>query len=61
MNFLTDVRFLIAFGALILVTAWIAPEFSEGVWAIAALVVVIFLGLCAIAFTRWAKKRFSVS
>jgi hypothetical protein len=60
-NFLTDVRFLITFGALILVTAWVAPEFSETVWAIAALIVVIFLALCAIAFIRWARNRFSVS
>ena len=59
MNFLTDARFLIAFGALILVTIVVAPEFSETVWAIAALIVVIFLALCAIAFTRWARKRLS--
>ena len=61
MKFLSDVRFLIAFGALILVTIVVAPEFSETVWAVAALIVLIFLALCAIAFIRWARKRFSVS
>ena len=61
MNFLTDVRFLIAFGALILVTIVVAPEFSEIVWSIAALIVLIFLALCTIAFIRWARKRLSAS